>query len=566
MIRKKILIQFLVISLLSLSVTLLYSQTLIDKTYDQKYIDNLENKLPTSSVQERTEILNILSEAHWFIDPDKTIEYANEALKLSQNQGDKKNEGYALINLCQGYLLNDEYDKALDYGLKSLEVREQLNDQDDIIFTLRTIGWLYYDINNSEMAYQYHKKVLDYHLQLNDPKRIAYSYNSIGLVYAQMKQPLPALDYFKKSLNIKESHGFTERISETLTNMGRSYLALGEYDLAKEYSLMALRKIEKRNNDDHKMAEVFNLLAGIYLKLGDLENAELSLTRANLAISNLADDKELTMENHLIASDLYNSRGDYKKSLHYFKLYTNLKSSILSLDKNNKLAEMRISYENEKRENEIKILEREKEIVNVKRKGLTAGIILLAIIAILIIARLKSSQKKRRILYETNKKLADAQLKNEQLEQEKLKDQLQFKSQELVNFSLHISQKNEMYKEFIRQLQEIEFMNKEDASRKIQKLTRYFNQNLKFNETLDDYESDIGQIEDEFFYKLHSLFPNLTDNDRRLMAQLRLKLSSKEISTLNNISIKSVEISRYRLRKKLSLKTGESLTGFVQSI
>ena len=81
--------------------------------------------------------------------------------------------------------------------------------------------------------------------------------------------------------------------------------------------------------------------------------------------------------------------------------------------------------ESKKREDEITLLERENEIVEVKRKALTIGLILLATITILIIARLKSSQKKRKIIYETNQKLAEARLKNEKLEQEKLKDQFQ---------------------------------------------------------------------------------------------------------------------------------------------
>ncbi|MCG8305791.1 MAG: tetratricopeptide repeat protein [Cytophagales bacterium] len=542
------------------------AQTIIDRKYDQKYIDQLELELTHANPRDRTDLLNALSEAYWFKNPEKTIEYAKEALKLSREHDDKKNQGYALINLCQGYLLRDIYDQALEYGLKSLEIREALGDKNDIVFTLRTIGWLYYDINNSEMALHYHKKVLEYHLEMDDPHRIAYSYNSLGLVYAQMQQHHTALEYYKKSLLIKDSHNLYSRRSETIVNMGISYLELGAYKQALEYSKQALELNSTEEADHGNMANSLNLMASVYLKLGDYENSEYYLNLATERIAALTDNQELTMENNLIASNLYHGKGDFRKSMYYYMRYIEIKNNIQSLEKNNKLAEMRITYENEKKENEIKLLERENEIADVKRKALTGVLILLFIIAVLIISRLKSSQRKRRIIYEAQKKLSEIKLQNERLEQEKLKDQLQFKSQELVNFSLHISQKNEMYKDFICQLQEIEFMNKIDASRKIQKLIRDFNQNLKFNETLEEYESDLDQIEEEFFYKIHRQFPNLTNNDRRLMAQLRMKLSSKEISTLNNISVKSVEISRYRLRKKLNLKNGESLTAFVQKI
>ncbi|MDN5203472.1 tetratricopeptide repeat protein [Fulvivirgaceae bacterium BMA10] len=560
------------ISIISVFCFLLFSgnytaecQNVIDKLYTQQTIDSLRKQLAQASDKDKLPLLNALAESYWQIDPDLTIEYANQALKLAEANGDKKNEGYAYINLCQGYLYKDVYDKALEFGLKSLDIREKLEDVNDVIYTLRTIGWLYYDIKNSDMAQHYHEKVLALHLELKNPERIAYSYNSLGLIDAQKGEHQKALSDYKKSLKLKEPIGNKERISETLKNMGTSYEAIDHDELALSYLSRSLRIFDEID-DQYRMAEVLNKLALVYLKLSDYGNSEQSLHRAKSIINEIIDNKELLMEHYLVSSDLYAQLGNDKNAFQYFQLHTDLKNDILSQKKNHELAEMRVSYEAEKRENEIKLLEREKEIVNVKRQALTVGIILIAIIAILIIARLKSNQRKRRAIYEAKEALAAEKLKNEHLIQEKLKDELQFKSQELINFGLHISQKNEIYKKFIRQLQELDFMNRNDASKKIKSLIRYFGQQLRFNDTIDDYESSLNQLNEDFFFHLHNKFPNLTDNEKRLAAQLRLKLSSKAISDLNNVSIKSVEISRYRLRKKLNLKNGESLTEFIQAI
>jgi len=89
-------------------------------------LDSLLNILPFSRGKDRMPLLNRVSEIYWIINPNKTIEYANEALLLSQKFNDKSQEGLALINLCQGYLFNDFYVKALEFGLQSLEIRKDL--------------------------------------------------------------------------------------------------------------------------------------------------------------------------------------------------------------------------------------------------------------------------------------------------------------------------------------------------------------------------------------------------------------------------------------------------------
>ncbi|RUA28671.1 MAG: hypothetical protein DSY76_04170, partial [Bacteroidetes bacterium] len=71
----------------------------------------------------------------------------------------------------------------------------------------------------------------------------------------------------------------------------------------------------------------------------------------------------------------------------------------------------------------------------------------------------------------------------------------------------------------------------------------------------------------ELFYSaLREKYPNLTPNEVRLSALIRLDLSSKEIASILNISSKSVEMNRYRLRKKMQLSSSVNLSEFIRSI
>ena len=89
------------------------------------------------------------------------------------------------------------------------------------------------------------------------------------------------------------------------------------------------------------------------------------------------------------------------------------------------------------------------------------------------------------------------------------------------------------------------------------------------------YESDVDSqyfyaqaesLHEDFSAKLSENFPNLTQQEKRLATLLRLGFSSKYIASLMNITTKSVEISRYRLRQKLGLAKGDNLVNFIKSI
>jgi DNA-binding NarL/FixJ family response regulator len=77
------------------------------------------------------------------------------------------------------------------------------------------------------------------------------------------------------------------------------------------------------------------------------------------------------------------------------------------------------------------------------------------------------------------------------------------------------------------------------------------------------FEMNFNQVHEQFFKKLKADFPELTPGDLKLAAYLKMNLSSKEIAPLLNISIRSVENKRYRLRRKLNLEEEENLTEFM---
>ena len=92
--------------------------------------------------------------------------------------------------------------------------------------------------------------------------------------------------------------------------------------------------------------------------------------------------------------------------------------------------------------------------------------------------------------------------------------------------------------------------------------------NFKFdlNEDIQQFHSNIETLQSDFFFIIKEKHPNLTDKDIQLAVQVKLKLSSKEIANINNISANSVEIGRHRLRKKLGLENKDNLVIYLENV
>lgn len=528
-------------------------------------LDSLLTVLPTISKAKKTALLNRIAEIYWVINPDKTIEYASEALQLSVKFKDKSQEGLALINLCQGYLFNDIYDKALQYGLESLEIRKDIGNDYDLAFTLRTLGWLYYDIGYFDKALEYHTDVLKIHEKIKDNQRIAYSYNSIGLIHESKNDCQLALSFFKRSLELIKDSNNKDRIAETMKNMGICYRKIEELDLAKKYLESSL-DIVNQINYKHKKVYVLHELAIVDLKLKNYKACFKILEESRMLAETLSNNNELILENDKIMSDYYVATHNYKEAYDYFIKYTEGNSEVFTSNKSEKLAEMRILYEAERRESEIKLLEQERNLEAQKRRSLLIGSLLLAIIAILIIAGLWNNFKKKKAIYLQNHRLSKEKLKSQALERENLEHKLDFRLTELTNLALFISQRTNIYKDFTKSLKHLKFTDLKQLKKDIDTLIKEYTFKFDFNEDIQRFHSNIENLQSDFLYKIKEKYPNLTDKEIQLAVQVKLKLSSKEIANINNISLNSVEIGRHRLRKKLGLDPKDNLVDFLENI
>ena len=150
------------------------------------------------------------------------------------------------------------------------------------------------------------------------------------------------------------------------------------------------------------------------------------------------------------------------------------------------------------------------------------------------------------------------------LEREKLNNELTLKSKELAESTMTIINKNEILAGIKTELMKHkEILGTQYPNKYYDKLIRMLDENLSSEADWAIFQANFDRIHENFFRNLHERYPELTTNDLRFCAYLRLNLSSKDIAHLMNISLKGVEVARYRIRKKIGLESSKSLTEFM---
>ncbi|WP_299242662.1 triple tyrosine motif-containing protein [uncultured Aquimarina sp.] len=171
-------------------------------------------------------------------------------------------------------------------------------------------------------------------------------------------------------------------------------------------------------------------------------------------------------------------------------------------------------------------------------------------------------RKKQEELIEKNKReLELTRVQNEKeiikIKNEQLKQEFKDKSKELAASTIDIAKKNELLTQIKKQLSKIS-----DKS-SVTPVMSIIDKSLDHNDNWEMFKEAFNNVDRKFLKKLKKIHPDLSPNDLKLCAYLRLNLSSKEIAPLFNISARSVEIKRYRLRKKLNLQHEENLVSYI---
>jgi AraC family chitin signaling transcriptional activator len=180
-----------------------------------------------------------------------------------------------------------------------------------------------------------------------------------------------------------------------------------------------------------------------------------------------------------------------------------------------------------------------------------------------IISKTYYKRQKENLLEKTQREIELKELESSQkiikLNNDKLRSDIESKNRELATSTMSIIKKNE----FLNSIKTELISKGKDG---VDKVVKIIDQNLNNTDDWKLFQEAFNNADKNFLKKIKSKHPELTPNDLRLCAYLRLNLSSKEIAPLLNISPRSVEVKRYRLRKKMNLPHDANLTNYILEI
>ena len=459
----------------------------------------------------------------------ESLSFFEKTLNLSKTYKNDSiiGEVYYLIGTLHSELGHNK--KCIENFNQALIYLKKVNHITAIGNTYSALGNYYDKIGNDSLALLYINKAIP--ILENKPSLIIYPLNTIGLIYSKNKEYNKAIKYYKKASRIAIDHKHYEAASGIISNMAITYAEKNNMIKAKQFFIKSLEFAKKTQNP--------NIISMIY--------------------------------NYL--SEFYYKTKLYKLAYEYHLKYTNIKDSLFTIDKQNQYIEMQEKYDVLKKEQEIvsknkkiRELEYNKLLESIKLKYYLSLFGLLIILVIIVVLKLRKKVKDSKLIIIKNNKIIEIQKKINELEKNKLNNELKYKAETLTGFALDISRKNELIKDVNNTLKKHKKSSSKEVKEIANELFHKVNQQYLINEELKHFQDNVDEVNQKFFAKLEKKYPELTMNEKKTCGLIRIGLNSKDIASLYNISVKSVEMNRYRIRKKIGLPTNHGLSNFLQNI
>ncbi|HOW24824.1 MAG TPA: inorganic phosphate transporter [Bacteroidales bacterium] len=166
--------------------------------------------------------------------------------------------------------------------------------------------------------------------------------------------------------------------------------------------------------------------------------------------------------------------------------------------------------------------------------------------------------------YMVQQSISNLEISAIQKQNESLHSKLENKRKEFIDIALNLTEQRMFLESLLEELDQLQRLNDPNTlGIRLKGLSTRIRQRMSFSTEKENFYSQVEQVHKDFQEKLSTGFPHLTEQEKRLAMLIRLNLSAKETATLLNISPKSVEVARYRLKNKLKLKKEENLTQYI---
>jgi serine phosphatase RsbU (regulator of sigma subunit) len=317
--------------------------------------------------------------------PDSTIFYYKQAMAIYKKIDDKNGVSAICLNIASAYRATGNFSEALRYLYEGMKISEAAGDKERVADCKSTMGNVYRQKHNYDFALKYLTEALELYAGINDKQGEGIAHNNIGIVYSERKQHELALEHYFKSLGIREELGAKAAIANCYSTIGCEYFDMSELSNALDYHNKAL-EINREVNNRRGVAIDLTNLAAVNTKQKKNREAIEKLKQAQV-IAEETHFRDLMKEIYLTSAENYAALNDHKTAYDFYMKYSNIKDTLINEHENSIVAEMNSKYHSEKKDSEIKLLNKDKEVQNaeLKKKSIIIWSAMLGIVFVLIL-------------------------------------------------------------------------------------------------------------------------------------------------------------------------------------
>ena len=451
-----------------------------------------------------------------------------------------------LVNFADPLSKADDLVKAIEYGQHAYEIFDSLKMDNMKAQALGSLGVIYKYSGDLVKAGEYFEKTISIIEKTENKEGLGKSLNNYASILISTGKFQKAENFASRAIDLILEQGDTVDVIPPYFSMAISLDEQKRYDEALTY-LEKAYTVATKHELIYAMSGYYNG-KGIVLKhKGDFYAAEKNYLDALDFAENygFSDIKQAVNENLVL---LYKKQGDFEKALAHQEKANIIIDSIYTIEKQKQIELLKETFEAVQKEKEIELLKKDQSINELQIRSLS----LLVILVVLIFGGGVFYQRYR---IKKNKELAE-------IIETQLTQELVLKSQQLTSKTLEMVRKNDFLLSLSEQLNIAQKEKKIDTS-----IYNQIAKEIDFHHQMEDdweqFEVAFNDVHKGYIDQLKSNYPELTSNELRHCALLKLGLSIKETANLLGIAPPSVKVSRNRIKKKLKLSTEESLPNFL---
>lgn len=520
-------------------------------------------------------------------DPAATLELCLEIEELSQRYDYRR--GIALAEMCRGNALfvQGKYPKAEEAFTRALEIYERSRDKNGRAKALAQLAGVALFRGEYKQAISAAVRAMEFAKELQDSSTEATAMTTLGNIYVSAGEVQRGIYQLENALQMYEELGDTARCCGTMHNLSMAYSAAGNREKQREL-LEKSNALWRSFDDPYGLAISSNGLAAFYADMQDLQKA-MHYAEESIALQRSVGNEngiaEATLNHALSLIRSGNTRKAISISKEAIETFEKLGHRRFACNGLQTLAFAYYTARNKRKAYDT--LTQALAIATDLGARQDVADICSALTAIctewndwknamhfqeeyyrtlLVITRMEQerSSENAELIRFAEEALRQAELQRNTSEQ--LRQLMKKKERELERATLDFARAKEFLAALKERITEARYASHRSSQRMLDSIISELHRYGRSQESWSDFMEQFDEVHDGFVLKLRSLHPSISPMEIKLCTLLKLRLASKDIASVLNISLRTVENHRLRLRKKLDLPAHTTLSGYLESL